>query len=206
MKRFVRYFFLFGSVLLLSASSACAKLIKPDDATYTYNFEENDELRLCEITLNLTNSVAPQMVSLTAFAAFSKPDGSLAAGFITSAAKRIAPGGLTAVPLSSASFQSQSFQSANEMEQLIVNDTGIMVVTLDGSAATTFLQAFIGGNFKLTLSLTRSKNVTQTFIVLQAPSQEVQKNFTKCLNQLNSNTASMESTINASSLRSTGAD
>ncbi|MDZ5454474.1 hypothetical protein [Labrys sp. ZIDIC5] len=174
-----------GFLFVSAVAPAFSDTIRPDKSAYSYNFEENDDLLLCEITLNLANPITPQFVAVTAFAGLSKSDGSLAVGFITSAAKRAPSGELALVRISTISLRSRLFTSSKQMGHVISNDAGLMVATLEGAVAQAFFQAFTDGNFKLILTLSGSKSTAHTIIISQPPSEEIKDKFTKCLDNLN---------------------
>ncbi|RWB73033.1 MAG: hypothetical protein EOQ50_18930 [Mesorhizobium sp.] len=160
---------------------AVAGTIVPDAIGYTYNLDETDDAKICEITLDMQNPATPELVEFTAFAGYDKSNASVAIGFITMAAHQPLSEELQLLDLSAATFTFHTFRSADDMDYEVHKDGGIMAATLDRVVASNFLQAFVGGDFELTLATAGS---TWSYKISAAPPAEVQNGFAKCLEEL----------------------
>lgn len=182
--------FLFASAALIAilagvnASAAVAETIVPEAISYTYNLDETDDAKICEITLDMQNPTAPELVEFTAFAGYDKSNESVAIGFITMAAHQPLSEELQLLDLSAATFTSPTFQSADDMDYEVHKDGGIMAATLDQVVASSFLRAFIGGDFELTLATAGPQSTKSSYRISTAPPAEVQNGFAKCLEEL----------------------
>ncbi|BCM20901.1 hypothetical protein [Mesorhizobium sp. J8] len=165
-------------------SAALADPIVPDAVSYAYNFDETNDAKICEITLDMQNPATPELVEFTAFAGYDKSNASVAIGFITMmAAHQPMSEELQLLDLSAATFTSHTFRSADDMDYEVHKDGGIMAATLDRVVARNFLQAFVGGDFELTLA-TAGSGSTWSYKISAAPPAEVQNGFAKCLEGL----------------------
>lgn len=163
---------------------AVAGTIVPDAIGYTYNLDETDDAKICEIILDMQNPATPELVEFTAFAGYDKSNASVAIGFITMAVHQPLSEELQLLDLSAATFTSHTFRSADDMDYEVHKDGGIMAATLDRVVASNFLQAFVGGDFELTLATAGAAGATSSYRISTAPPAEVQNGFTKCLEEL----------------------
>lgn len=163
---------------------AVAGTIVPDAIGYTYNLDETDDAKICEIILDMQNPATPELVEFTAFAGYDKSNESVAIGFITMAAHQPLSEELQLLDLSAATFTSPTFRSVNDMDYEVHKDGGIMAATLDRVAASNFLQAFIGGDFELTLATAGPQSTNFSYKIYTAPPAEVQNGFARCLEDL----------------------
>ncbi|RWM22788.1 hypothetical protein [Mesorhizobium sp.] len=166
----------------VNVSAVVADAIVPDVIGYTYNLDETDDAKICEIILDMQNPTTPELVEFTAFAGYDKSNASVAIGFITMAAHQPLSEELQLLDLSAATFTSRTFRSADDMDYEVHKDGGIMAATLDRVVASNFLQAFVGGDFELTLAIAAS--ATSSYRISTAPPAEVQNGFAKCLEEL----------------------
>jgi hypothetical protein len=167
----------------VNLSAAVADSIVPDAISYTYNRDETDDAQICEITLDMQNPATPELVEFTAFAGYDKSNESIAIGFIMMAAHQPLSEELQLLDLSAATFTSPIFRSVDHMDYEVHKDGGIMAATLDRVVARDFLQAFVGGDFELTLA-TAGSGSTWSYKISAAPPTEVQNSFARCLEEL----------------------
>ncbi|MGB3390425.1 MAG: hypothetical protein WBA88_20875 [Pseudaminobacter sp.] len=168
----------------MTTPGATADLITPKSIVYAYDREENAEAKLCEIRLDVESPTSPELVEFTAFAGYGKLDDSIAIGFIAMAAEQVSPDEFALVEISQATFTSQTFRSAEDMDYEVYNDSGVMSATLDAVAAGNFLRAFVGGDFVLTLAIAESEGTKLSYRISEGPAADIQDRFAICLEQL----------------------
>ncbi len=176
------------SVLLASligwpSASLAAASIEPDGIVYSVNAEENEEVKICEIVLDLKSPVTPEVVEMRTFTAYGKSDDTASAGFIVFAGRK---GADEIVPLKvrKATFTAQSFRSAQDMDYEIQEDVGIMSATVDPDKARSFLTSFAAGDFEIAVAVSQPETSTVTYKISAGPPVEVQENFGQCIDSL----------------------
>jgi hypothetical protein len=175
---------LLGSLVGLSTPGATADIITPKSIMYTFGRDENAEAKLCEIILDVESPISPELVEFTAFAGYGKSDDSIAVGFITMAAKQVSSDEFALVEISEATFTSQTFRSADDMDYEVQKDGSVMSATLDAAAAGDFLRAFVGGDFVLTLAIAEPEGTKLSYRIAEGPPADIQDGFAMCLEQL----------------------
>ena len=184
MTSLLSYAALLSSFVGLTTPDATADLITPKSIVYAYDREENAEAKLCEIILGVESPTSPELVEFTAFASYGKSDDSTAVGFIAMAAEQVSPDEFALVEISEATFASQAFRSAEDMDYEVHKDGAVMSATLDAATAGDFLRAFVGGDFVLTLAIAEAEGTKLSYRISEGPEADIQEGFAMCLEQL----------------------
>jgi hypothetical protein len=167
--------------------------ISPLSIQYSNSAEEDRDAKICEIVVTLTNAGPPEHVTVSVFADYDKVEAAIAVGFMVAAAKESSAGDLEMIDVTSAAFTSDSFNSADELDQEMSGegDGFFMAATTDADVAVRFLRSVAAGGFYLTLSGDAPGVSDWTYKVKGGPPAEVQERFARCLDQLEPGTVSL---------------
>ena len=129
----------FSALMLgFAPTHAFPEVVMPDALEYAGAIAEDEEVRICEIVLTITNSIPPERVTFTAFAGYDKLENSVATGFLLGAASLSGPGEFELVTISSGAFNSETFDSPVDMDHEVYGDGMMMAATADREVATPF--------------------------------------------------------------------
>lgn len=165
------------------AGPAAADTIVPSGVEYWNNIDETDEIKVCEIVLDLSNPPAPEVVKFIVLAGYDKADATVLVGFLLGAAELTPQDEYDIVDLASGVFTSASFSSPGRLDHDVF-DGSVMATTADAATSAAFVDAVLAGDFALTFSREGFEGVARTYEVGPAPPADVEQVFSECLEGL----------------------
>ncbi len=175
----------FSALMLgFAPTHAFPEVVLPDALEYAGAIAEDEEVRICEIVLTITNSIPPERVTFTAFAGYDKLERSVAAGFLLGAASLSGPSEFRLVTISSGAFNSETFDSPVDMDHEVYGDGMMMAATVDREVATRFLKSVVAGGFLLFLSGDQPDSQDWTYRIEEGPPPDIRQYFAECLDSL----------------------
>ena len=168
-------------LVVLGCPSASADSVVPTSTNYANYVRESDQAKVCGINLEIENPAPPERVKFAVFADYDKSENAVAIGFRIGASRRSAAGSFKPIKIAGCTFDSPTFNSADEMDLEVYDEAVFTAATSDRIAASRLLRAVAAGNFSINLLSDEQGEDEWTYKISVPPSAEVQFSFAHCL-------------------------